>query len=108
MPYVICELHGGAVAPHGCRHVAESIWKRRIPGHTTFVDLDGLFFKGWVCDACLDTLTRNGLQAYLARKEAFQDYPPEEEIDPLIDLLDLQPMCARCFEELSNEASNRA
>jgi catechol 2,3-dioxygenase-like lactoylglutathione lyase family enzyme len=46
-------------------------------------------------------------QAYLTRKETFQDYPPEDEIAPLIDLLDLQPMCARCFEELADEIANR-
>jgi len=63
---------------------------------------------GWVCDACLSTLNNNGLQAYLTRKESSNEYPPEGEIDPLMDLLDLQPMCAKCFEELCNEASNRA
>jgi len=46
-------------------------------------------------------LNSKGLQAYLKRRENSQDYPPEEEIDPLLDSLDLQPMCAKCFEELS-------
>ena len=107
MPYVICKIHGGATAPHGCRHVAEDVSARRPTGHITHVDLDGFFFMGWVCDACLSTLNSNGLQTYLRRKDGFKDYPPESEIDPLIDLLDLQPMCAACFEELSNESSNR-
>jgi hypothetical protein len=73
-----------------------------------FVDLDGVFFMGWLCDACLSTLNSNGLQAYLERKETLNDYPPESDIDPLIDLLHLHPMCAKCFEELSNETANRA
>ena len=65
---------------------------------------------GWVCDACLGMLNSKGLQAYLERHKHFQDYPPSEEIDPLLDLLDLQPMCAKCFEELleqSTEAKRR-
>lgn len=101
MPIVICETHGRAIAPHGCRHVAECVWARRHPGHTTHVDLDGFFFTGWICDACLNVLDSKGLQPYLARHKGFHDYPPEEQIDPLIDGLDLQPMCAKCFEELS-------
>ena len=64
------------------------------------MDLDGLILKGWVCDDCLSALNRAGLQAYLGRREGFEGYPPDDEIDPLIDLFDLLPMCAKCFEEL--------
>jgi hypothetical protein len=101
MPFVICAIHGGGIAPHGCEHVAKLISARQAPGRTTHVDLDGIFMMGWVCDACLETLNRHGLQAYLARHKGLPDYPPEEEIEPLLDLLDLQPMCSKCFEGLS-------
>src|SRR5262245_18093479 len=101
MPFVICNLHGGAVAPHACPHVSDDIWARRPPGQVTFIDLDGFWIMGWVCNACLDALNGKGLQEYLERRNSFQGYPPAEEIDPLIDTLDLQPMCAKCFEELS-------
>lgn len=105
MPIVMCQLHGYTGASHGCHHVAEAVWARRPPGPTTLVDLDGVFFLGLVCDACLDMLNSKGLQAYLKRKETFRSYPPEGEIDPLLDLLDLQPMCGKCFEELAHQES---
>lgn len=108
MPYLVCKIHGGVLAPHGCRHVAESIRARHPPGHTTLIDLDGWFFKALVCDVCLSALNDHGLQTYLARKESFDDYPPEHEIEPLIQVFDWCPMCARCFEELSHETSNQA
>jgi len=107
MPYVQCKTHGGAIAPHGCHHVAECISAQQSPGHTTFVDLDGFFAKGWVCDACLEALRCNGLDLVTARKEGFAGYPSEDEIAPLLDLLDFLPMCAKCFEELSRETLPR-
>ena len=101
MPSVICQRHGGGIAPHGCRHVAERVWRYQQPGHTTFVDLDGLFFFGFICDDCLDFLNSHGLREFLGRRVGCKDYPSDEAIDPLIELVDFQPMCAKCFGELS-------
>jgi hypothetical protein len=105
MPAVICATHGMNISPHGCRHVSERIWERQPPGHVTYVDLDGFFFTGWICDLCLSLLNGNGLQAYLEKHKGFKDYPEDKEMDPLIDLLDLQPMCSKCFQELSDANS---
>ena len=100
MPYVICQRHGGGIAPHGCRHVAERIWRYEPPGSTTFIDLDGFFFTGWVCDHCFAVLKAHGLEDILASRTDSGAYPSEETLDPLLDLIDLQPMCAACFREL--------
>jgi hypothetical protein len=108
MPYLICPIHGGNIAPHVCRHVADKIALRQSPGPLTHVDLDGIFFMGWVCPNCLQTLNDHGLQTYLERfgqpKRLGEstDSPPEAEIDPLIEWLDVVPTCPKCFEELFN------
>jgi hypothetical protein len=101
MPFTICTIHGENVAPHGCRHVAELILENKKPGQITHIDLDGVFFMGWVCPACLSTLNQKGLQTYLEKRRSNKDYPPADEIDPLIKDLDLQPVCPKCFEELT-------
>ena len=101
MPYALCERHGGAIAPHGCQHVAERVWHYIYPGHTTFVDLDGFFFCGWLCDQCLGVLNTHGLQEFLSGRSDRESYPSEDTLDPLLELIDLQPMCAACFRELS-------
>jgi hypothetical protein len=100
MPFVICKTHGGAIAPHGCRHVAEDICERRRPESLVFVDLDGLLLKGWICGACEGVLKEHGLQRYLQQPGPVREYPPADQVEPMIDVLDLQPMCARCFEEI--------
>jgi hypothetical protein len=85
---------------HGCRHVAESVWARMSPGHITFVDFDGFYFNGWFCDTCLERLNDHGLEAYLSRRKVSEDDPPEEEMEAIINLMDLQGMCYECFREL--------
>jgi hypothetical protein len=101
MPFVMCKQHGGNIAPHMCRHAAERVWAGRPPGKITHVDLDGVFFMGWVCDACLDLLAKKGLEAYLEGRKGQKDYPAAGEIDNLIDGLDFQPVCPKCLESLA-------
>ena len=101
MPKVICDVHGGNIAPHACRHVADQVWTGQAPGRMTYVDLDGFFFMGWVCDVCLAALDGKGLQAYLASRKDREDYPPEADLDRFLDGLDLQPVCPKCLEMLA-------
>lgn len=101
MPIVICKQHGRNAGPHLCRHAAEQVWAGRSPGKITHVDLDGLFFVGWVCDACLSALNGVGLETYVRKREGRQDYPPEGEIDKFLDVLDFQPVCPKCLEALT-------
>ncbi len=100
MPAIICKIHGRHIAPHGCNHVSQKIWNYENPGKVTFVDLDNFFVMGWICNECLEKLNNIGLQEYLLKLPNYKDYPPDEEITKFIDLLDLQPMCPKCFEEL--------
>jgi hypothetical protein len=99
MPKVICPIHGGNIAPHVCPHVVKSVLANVPLGNLTFVDLDGFFFMGWLCDHCM---TVDGLKSFLADQQLgiLSEDQKEEQIDRLIELIDFQPVCPKCFEEL--------
>ncbi|MDP1588337.1 MAG: hypothetical protein Q8M07_11370 [Prosthecobacter sp.] len=95
MPFVICEQHGGNVAPHACSHIAEKVWRKEAPEKTTFVDLDGFMFCGWVCEKCRAI---EGLNEFLAKKEITDIDVSDADLDTLLDRLNFQPVCPKCFE----------
>jgi hypothetical protein len=84
-----------------CRHAAERVWSGEPPGKIAHIDLDGQFFKGWVCETCLDSLKKKGLEAYLQGRKGQRDYPPSAEIDRFLDGLELRAVCPKCLGALS-------
>lgn len=97
MPVVICKSHGRNFAPVLCRHAAKAVWAHQRLEKVTFVDLDGFMFRGWPCDNCL---ALDEIQLFRKSPRTIYEDFSEAQTERLIDIIDLQPVCPKCFESL--------
>jgi hypothetical protein len=97
MPVVICKSHGRNPAPVLCHHAAKAVWANQPFEKVTFIDLDGFTFRGWLCDDCLGL---SEIKRFRKSPGTIHETFSESEIERLLGLIDLQPVCLKCFEGL--------
>jgi hypothetical protein len=94
MPFVICEKHGGGVAPMVCPHLGDAI-------HAEQPELTSIKVIAWFDD-------EQAWAVHLCETCAKEHQLPWQDIDLKEDdalerifEIDQGPICARCFEEWS-------
>jgi hypothetical protein len=97
MPVVICESHGQNFAEVLCHHAAKAVWAHQRFDKVTFVDLDGFMLRGWLCDDCL---ARDEIRPFRKNPGSIDETYSESETERVLGLIDLQPVCPKCFESL--------
>jgi hypothetical protein len=97
MPVVICKTHGRNPAPLLCQHAAKAVWANQPFEKVTFIDLDGFMVRGWLCEDCLNL---SDIQRFRKSPGIIHETSSESEIERLLGLIDFQPVCFKCFEEL--------
>lgn len=96
MPKIRCDKHGQLFAPHACHHLSEKTWAQEVHGNATLVDFDDLLFTGYLCDGCL----RLDDVEYYRHNELTKEELTSARFEKLMDHIDWQPVCPKCFEEL--------
>ncbi len=96
MPKLVCDIHGALIAPHVCCHLSEKVLAREVPENATFADFDGFLLMGWLCDDC-NSLSE--VEYFLSGERTEKDMYGSR-FWKLLDQINFQPVCPKCFEDL--------
>jgi hypothetical protein len=97
MAFVICERHGGHVAPLLCSHLDDAVRRRLTLPDVFYVEAWYLDEPAWSHHICLACAHANGIA------ESRTIWRDDDALDRLFGMkCDVAPVCPICFNEARN------
>ena len=95
MAFVICDKHGGHVAPLVCPHIQEDVSNRRKISTVIRLDAESLSEPAWSVHVCTRCAEDHGFSES-------QLVPGDGGLDMLLEFEQV-PVCKLCFDELRGQ-----
>jgi len=93
MAFVLCETHGGAVAPIACSHIAVLVRSHVTITPPFYVWAEYLDELAWAVNLCVECANKYGFTDPVTKLVG------EEGMDRIFGIEDQLPVCNACFEE---------